>query len=1243
MGCTSSDEVRYSISMQSQSQNSINNTVLARGYRPVNYDSARSIDDDTVDEYAFTGLTYINLAAPIVNPFLAGRGYDVWRHALGVSKDRIKRIIEGMVCYNTVENREYDINELAKSSSILCSDSNFIYGAKYALYLLDKVDMQASFNKCLLETYILPLLSQEDKKSYLNGNISIGRVRRIAGFDSDGQVPASSVSDTWLFAEYEWDDSEAQISDESLYNINEHLIDSIVEESSNDQYDDVAIFYRGLDGSLKENLKKQVMDYMFLLPLGFRPTISGRNDKLSVVYNQLVYRNRVLSDATVWNTDTSLYNAMQYYKSLVDIITTLYIGNGTIERQLHIKDYKSLSGAIGGKTGLMRSKMQSTRIDYSGRTVISSNPTYKIDEIGVPFKIIRKIAETRVIDAIRRGELDDPDVSYSTDVKDNNLSNFASGKMKIKGRDYDYFVKKWVESADHYVIIGRQPTLFYLGMQAFKLRIAEGDTIVLSPLVVMPFNADFDGDQMHVNMPVTKAGIRDVEEHMSFKNNLFYPKNGELTVVVRLEIKFGLYMCGHVTTASTSTSESDPRKIYEGVCNQTIEVGSKCGSYTAGVQALAYAVGGGCACSDVQKIIDESGSKRKITDKDINNLLLRSHGNNKEEFLEGVNRLVKLGFRVSKIWAPNISVIHDQATNKTVDDEVKEFNEKIEEKRHLMKIGLEIQSKFEMDFNEEYSKLYSRVKDKLIEDLPSTNGYKEMFVSGSKGDESNIMQIYGFKGQIQRSDGSGFSTIVSGSYANQLTGLEHFMTAYGGRKGLADKVLATARHGYLSRKLEHAGSTVSISTYDCWNGAGERKTLDLYLKDIVPFIDKGSMSNKYPPTMCYTEAEYNTAEWNIQLNAAVDYLSKIIVGRNVIDDEGECVFINNIKEAVDFIKGQWSFRAGDIQDTVIDDIDEYYGQSYYTRPVKLRSPIYCDDPCCQTCYGRDISIVGANPVNIDENGQYPVLGRSVGFIAAQSIGEPGTQLTMKKFQKGGIISGEGFGKAASPFKVSEDYLELHDITKKTPMGTISYDPISPIDASIRTQGNGSGGKKIILVAKSPEDTKIARAWNARSIVIDESIDVKSTVKRGEPMLKYQGDLDMHELLEINGYDDAVKYLVLKLYDTFSSQDVNMKYFEVIASAMTVEKLLESTNTSSGKKYDAGMTVSHTDIYRLERRVSTKTLVGIKYLPKYKNDFIESMLMENMTSYVPRAIILNNEDSMSNPITKIMFNSEDSHD
>lgn len=1215
-------------------ENAPHNVVSNQIFGPDKHTNELNARDKKFED-KYTKLGYIDLTRKVLNPFLAGRSASVWRIVLGLDDKKITNIIDANIIWDNEKDDFVHISEVGQKSFDI---ERYVFGADLLVKLLDEVDVQAQLNHVLITTYLFPLLTKDEKDDYAANHDYLGEVEAVDPTDMiDGTV--SIVDGGWLFGNYFINFEKGYLSPERIDELLAGLMDQAenIDVTEMKQFPIVSLLASMAQGDGKDALKAQILDYVFVLPKGYRPTIDGRVDAITSQYNKLVNANLELHDILDQQNPTC-YAVLNKYREVVQYIRNIFIGDdGVISRQ-RLRDYKSISDSITGKEGLMRGRMQGVRVDYSGRAVITSDPEMPIDTIGVPRSMLYKIVEPNVIRDAKKGNS-----PISNKLRHRNLSRLSTTtRGSVDGCDYNKLLDAWFEQCDRYGVIGRQPTLFMLGIQGFKIKPVDGDSIILSPLVVMPFNADFDGDQMHLNVPVTPAAIDEVKKLMASSTNIRYPKNGEITIVTRHEIIYGLWLCSTTQARDNSrfvsktelANMSDApnatgvyKNAYDAVIKQKIAiydmVETPSGKQTAGMAALSYAIFHSIPTVDLEAELDGKGIKAKK----ITALLQEAYGSNTSAFLNAINRLVKLGFAVAKIWPPNISTIIGTEIREHIDNLISEFNMDIVKREEYVNIGIEIDSEYSNYFNKKWDKLNKEVSDYLLKHLGTDNGYISMMKSGGKGDKNNIMQIFGLKGRVQKNDTTAFNSIVSGSYSGQLTGLESFISAYGSRQGISDKVLATAEPGYLSRRLEHAGSIISVFDNDC----GTTDGIEFTLEDVVPFIDDSQIS-RYgvrPPRDANDAREFvNTTEYKTQLIAAKSYLAKMLIGRYVVNDNGESIYVENENAAYHVIDSSWGYVEPNTHNYVPT------GKGV----VKMRSPIYCKRPCCKKCYGADI-FAGTKE---------PELGRAIGFIAAQAIGEPGTQMTMKNFQKGGVVTEANL---TSSFQLIDDYFELHDFSKKKNRhGVISYDMISPVDATIVEQYLGNGTKRIILKPDHPEDPIVKsrmRSLANRKIIVYSQTKLKEHVYEGESFQRIQGNLNMKEVLKYRGYDKAALYLTMILYNIFRTQDINSKHFETIVASMSMCYLLTNADnvydynsSHSGEKthYKAGSLITWPEAcYDLVgQSCYVRTILGLKKLPKFKNDFFESLLMESMDSYIPRAILMNPNDSMTNPITRAAF-------
>ena len=1150
---------------------------------------------DNEDVYCRTAT--ISLTVPVLNPFLAGADAKAWHVVLKRSIAEVKDIVYGRIAYNQVTEEWLNRNDLEN----VRNSEEIIFGGNLLRFLIRQVDIEERIKDALYKEFIVPQLDRLQKKDYLDNGTMLGSFY----YSEDEPVDAyNHVFDFYYFQPLEG-------FEYLLDDLNEYIYDNSADKFKN-QFANLTILLAYKQNP--RNLEDQIMDDIFVLPYGYRANIEERIDPLNRQYNKLVSLNTELAEDISYQ-GVALRTIMVKYEEIVKYITNIFVGDDDISRYAG-NSYKSIKDMLAGKQGLMRSRMQGVRIDYSGRTVITCDPNMSMDHIGVPKKILPKLLELGVIQRYR-------------DLPKYSQENLSYLHMQRYRKDFQRKANELAE--DMYMVIGRQPTLFNLGMQAFKVIPIDGDAISLSPLVVMPFNADFDGDQMHETIAISEEAKLEVAKLIASTNNVFYPRDGSLTVVTRHEIQYGLWVASKVTdkegarTLSVSDIEALKEKygmsdnvglmavIFHAVCNQDIAIYDKVpisgkyqvdgkynsGACPAGIAAIKYALGKTNSeyAIGVKPVAKYSSG---ATDKDFNpkwfqELLSTTTVNNTKVFVEVVDRVVKLGFSVAKIWPPGISTINTIS----IEDKVTEFNNRIAKREQLLHKGIEIESAFSDYFESELKKLQKEVEDLVVEELGPDNGYVKMWKSGAKGSLSNIMQEFGIKGRIMKNSIVAFDTIIGNSLSNQLTSLEHFITAYGGRQGLSDKVLATAEPGYLTRKIEHACPNIVIRAEDCGVLSDDASPdgIRWTYKDIIQFID---------------EIQYTGNPLNDIFNVR-SLFAPTLVGRNVViynkDANGEVVgksdmYVSNGNQALVLF------------DQYVGRIEN--GEFIEGDGIVVRSPITCHNPVCQKCYGRDTST----------NMRYPRIGKPVGFVAAQSVGELSTQLTMKVFQTGGVKTEANL--TSSYQKISE-YLGLTDIKKKDGANTLlPYDALSRAEGYVRTVSTGDGRKRIYVV-----DEEGNNLLGLTKYFVHEDTVLKDYVKKGDSFQKVQGDLNIREVLKYRGYEDAYKYLIFKMFKIFNDESaVSLKHFETIVASLASFVLL--TNCFG---HTAGEMLSLPELWNLAQDGAVGgvyTILGLGELPKYRSDFFESMIMENMGTYVPRAILTHPVDEMKNPKTRLSF-------
>lgn len=640
-----------------------------------------------------------------------------------------------------------------------------------------------------------------------------------------------------------------------------------------------------LNMTSKDNLYGMLMEHVVVLPIGMRPDIENRHDQFSQAYADIISANNnmrlVVSGVFTVEEYINRYWALD--RAVRYLISDL---NPNKEKR------KPIQEKLKGKEGFIRGKMLGKRVDFSGRSVITIDPFMSIINIGIPKRMAPKLYRHHLL----------------KNLKNPILSDWL-------GREND---EKCCERLEKSGILdrvpiqtGRQPTLHKLSMQAYWPVLVEGRSIKMNPTAVPAFNADFDGDQMWVRVPISDGAVQETKDLMLTTQNLFLPESGECTITPRQEMVYGLNICtlDSYKKGTSIKSYGSLQEVVDDVLAQEVKVSDTvtCMGQTELAGRLAFKW---CLHPYVNITISE------IKAKNISNYVMALYEKGTQAFVTGVDRMVLLGFKISALYPPTLSILDDYDTKNLFD----EFHDKVRETSEWYMRGFEEESTYSSVFSTSFDKTNGEVKSSIIERIGKENGFARLATSGARGSTGNLTQIYGYKGQPQKSARESFNAVIEHSYIDQLNSLEHFVTAYGGRKGLIDKSLNTSDTGYASRQMWHANQSMVIVKDDCGTKEGLR-------------IDKSDIAMFYNDT------------------AVIDAIFENILSGRYIAYNG--IYITR-EIAKDLCKTQNS--------------------------VTIRSPLTCSNPCCRKCYGDDLStnrnaVVGL-PVGI-------IAAHSIGKVGSQ--------------------------------------------------------------------------------------------------------------------------------------------------------------------------------------------------------------------------------------------------------------------
>ncbi|RMD59769.1 DNA-directed RNA polymerase subunit beta' [Candidatus Parcubacteria bacterium] len=681
-----------------------------------------------------------------------------------------------------------------------------------------------------------------------------------------------------------------------------------------------------------------ILTVLPVIPPDLRPMVpldGGRfaTSDLNDLYRRVINRNNRLKQLMELNApEVITRNEKRMLQEAVDALidnsarhTKTVTASTGQKRQL-----KSLADSLKGKQGRFRQNLLGKRIDYSGRSVIVVNPNLRLYECGLPKMMALELFKPFIISNLIKREI---------------VHNVRSASRYIEaGHDEVWEILENIIK-DAYVLLNRAPTLHRLGIQAFKPRLIEGKAIQIHPLVCTAFNADFDGDQMAVHVPLTEEARAEARDIMLASHNLLKPATGDPVVAPNQDIVWGVY---YLTNIEQTDKEDKDLRCFASEHEAQLAYEAKAISLHEPI--LVKIEGHGILRTTVGRVIFNSilpdklrYSNEILGKKQLGALVRRClwlYG--EETTVKFLDRLKELGFgyitRSGLSWG-----MGDLPDLQEKDQLIKEAKEQVEQIQEQYEEGLLTES-------ERYAKvieIWTNTKEKVTEickdGLSKDGPVYSMVESGARGSWAQLTQIIGMKGLVTSPSGDIIELPVKGNFKSGFDVLEYFIATHGVRKGLSDTALRTANAGYLTRRLVDVSQDVVVVEDDC----GDREGIII------------------------TQEECEGTDYSIFDKMMGRYLCSDLVNAQgkVLAKAGELVTENFIEK----IKGE--------------DI----------RQAHIRSVLTCqvDKGVCAKCYGYDLS--NNKPVKV---------GAAVGIIAAQSIGEPGTQLTMRTFHTGGIAGVE---------------------------------------------------------------------------------------------------------------------------------------------------------------------------------------------------------------------------------------------
>ena len=914
-----------------------------------------------------------------------------------------------------------------------------------------------------------------------------------------------------------------------------------------------------------------VMDVIPVIPPDLRPMVQldgGRfaTSDLNDLYRRVINRNNRLSRLLeLYAPDIIVRNEKRMLQEAVDSL----IDNGRRGRPVTgpgARPLKSLSDMLKGKQGRFRQNLLGKRVDYSGRSVIVVGPELKFYQCGLPKKMALELFKPFIMkELVEQG--------YAHNIK-------SAKRMVEKVRTEVWDVLEAVIK-EHPVMLNRAPTLHRLGIQAFEPVLVEGKAIKLHPLVCTAFNADFDGDQMAVHVPLSVEAQAEARFLMLSVNNILAPKDGSPITTPTQDMILGSYYLTHpgVETRDTYAEKGDG-KVFTNLDEMLMAYQNGVVGIHAKVAVRMFLDGdkrGKLVESTVGRFIFNQGIPQdlEIVDREKDPYALevdflcdkkklgviidkcyRKHGNTGTVIM--LDYIKSIGYKYSTKAAVTISV-SDMEIPKEKGDIIKDAEVKVEEQEGYFKRGLLSDKERYDEVIKIWSKATDDVADKLMDSLGTLNNLFIMANSGARGSKNQIKQVGGMRGLMANATGKTVEIPIKSNFREGLSILEYFISSNGARKGLADTALRTADSGYLTRRLVDVSHNVIVRDYDCGTYEGV---------EVMAFTDgKG----------------------------VIEPLEQRIIGRTALGD---------IKDP----------RTGEVIVEQNHEILEHDADRIIAAgitKVAIRSVMTCHSRTgiCAKCYGRNLA-----------TGEEVNIGETVGITAAQSIGEPGTQLTMRTFHTGGVAGGD----------ITQGLPRVEELFEaRKPKGLAE---ICVLDGTVESIEAGKDNMTTIITRKTTDEGDEVHQYK---VPYGARINVKvgQQVHAGEQITL--GPLNPHDILTYSGVEGVFQYLLKEVQRVYRQQgvDINDKHIEVIVSQMLSKFLITDAGDTD---LLPGGTYGKFEIEEANERAeaeggnpctATRILLGITKASLATNSFLSAASFQETTKVLTDAAIKGKNDKL----------------
>ena len=900
-----------------------------------------------------------------------------------------------------------------------------------------------------------------------------------------------------------------------------------------------------LQGMLRAGIRPEWMFLTVLpiLPPDLRPMVQldgGRyaSSDLNDLYRRVINRNNRLKYLIeIGSPEVIIRNEKRMLQEAVDALIDNGMRKGTMTTATTggKRLLKSLADILKGKQGRFRQNLLGKRVDYSGRSVIIVGPELHLDQVGIPKKMALELFKPFVIKNILDREL-----AYNV--------RGASHLIEEETDEVWAILEEVVK--DKLVLLNRAPTLHRLGIQAFYPILIEGESIKIHPLVCKAFNADFDGDQMAVHLPLSDLAQKEAREIMLSTNNLLKPATGVPVVTLYQDISLGCYYLTKMKEGKKGEGRyfASPEESIMAEAAGEVDIQAKI-KVKFKNEMLETNVGRLLFNETLPEDYPFQNSSIRVKDLEkIGRDVIGRYGNEKAK--EILDRIKDLGFEYST-WAGVSWGMDDLIVPPEKKGIVAEAEKEVEEIEEHFRKGLLSREEKGAKVIEIWSRVKTKIEDLVPKTLSEESSVFKIIDSGARGSWGQPVQMTGMKGLVINPAGQIIELPVKSSFKEGFGVLEYFISTHGARKGTADTALRTSTAGYLTRRLVDVSHEVIVTEEDCKDDEG----IILWRKDAD---DLGQ-----------------------------NFIFKIL-GRIVLDAiRGLC----KEGEAIDWEKAE---------KIVAVQIEK----------IRVRSVLSCKSKrgICQKCYGWDLG-----------TSQVVKLGEAVGIVAAQAIGEPGTQLTMRTFHTGGVAGG---GDITMGLPRVQEIFEA-----RTPGGQAEMSEVE--------------GKVLEITPEGEIKIKSKKSKDKKSEVIEYKIPPKMAiwVEQGQEVKSGQqlceGSLDLKQVFKLRGPEETQRYVIKEIQKIYVSQGalIHDKHIEIICRQMFSRMRVRDPGDSvfnSGEVVEVAKFTEENAKMKKEKKKPAKALpilLGISRVALTTDSFLSAASFQETSRVLIKASLEGREDKL----------------